>query len=84
MYVVDLDAGIIVQQMRLPGVSDIHWLDDETVLVGTNNGLFGIVSLSTEVFLDRTRASLRRSFTADECAAYRIDPCRTLVEMQSG
>ena len=82
MYVVDLDAGIIVQQMRLPGVSDIHWLDDETVLVGTNNGLFGIVSLSTEAFLDRTRASLRRSFTADECAAYRIDPCPTLDEMR--
>jgi WD40 repeat protein len=84
LYVVDLETGVIVQQVRLPGVSDIHWLDDETVLVGTNTGLFGTLSLSTDDFLDRTRLGLRRTFTDQECTIYRIDPCPTLDEMRGG
>jgi len=83
LLVVDLATGVIVQQLRLPGVSDIHWLDDETVLVGTNTGIFGTLSLSIDAFLDRTSAALRRSFTAQECLTYRIDPCPTLDEIQS-
>ena len=84
MYVVDIESGLIAQQLRLPGVSDIYWLDDETVLVGTSTGILGTLSLSTESFLERTRAALRRSFTAQECATYRIDPCPTLEDIRSG
>jgi hypothetical protein len=70
--------------MALAGVSDIHWIDDETILVATNTGIVGTVSLSTDDFLTNVREGLRRSFTEQECDLYRIDPCPTLEEMRGG
>ena len=84
LYVVDSTTWQVVQQVKLPSVSDIHWIDDETVVVGTSAGLFGTVSLSTERLIADTRASLLRSFTDQECRTYRIDPCPTLEEMRDG
>ena len=69
--------------MNLPGVSDFHWVDDDTVIVGTNNGVFGKLLLSTEDFLARTRAGILRTFTDRECATYRIDPCPMLEDLRS-
>lgn len=82
LQVVDTATGLVVQQMRLPDVSDIHWIDDETIVIGTSTGLFGTVSLSTEDFLRVTQEQLRRSFTNQECLIYRIDPCPSLEEMR--
>ena len=84
MRIIDIETGLIAQQVQLPGVSDVYFIDDETVVVGTNDGVFGTVSLSTDDLIARTRASLRRSFTDQECAAYHIDPCPTLEEMRGG
>lgn len=84
LYVVDTATWQAGQQVKLPNVSDIHWIDDETVVVGTSTGFFGTVSLSTDRLLADTRAGLLRSFTDQECRTYRIDPCPTLDEIQSG
>jgi WD40 repeat protein len=84
LQIVDTATGLVIQQMRLPNVSDIHWIDDDTIVIGTSTGLFGTVSLSTEDFLHRTQDHLRRSFTTQECSIYRIDPCPTLEEMRGG
>ncbi|MDX1745503.1 MAG: hypothetical protein R3324_06160, partial [Halobacteriales archaeon] len=73
LYVIDTATWQMGQQMTLPNVSDIHWIDDETVLVGTSTGLFGTVSLSTDRLLADVRAGLLRSFTDQECRTYRID-----------
>ena len=83
LQVVDTATGLVVQQMHLPNVSDIHWIDDETIVIGTSTGQFGTVSLSTEDFLRATQEQLRRSFTNQECVIYRIDPCPTLEEIRS-
>ena len=82
--VLNVATGNLVQQLGLPGVADIHWLDEDTIAVGTTSGSFGTVSLSTEEFLNATRQRLRRSFTAQECETYRIEPCPTLEEMSGG
>jgi len=84
LHIVDTATGQVVQQMALANVSDIHWIDDETLLIGTNTGVFGTVSLSTDEFLATVREGLRRSFTDQECDQYRIDPCPTLDEMRGG
>jgi WD40 repeat protein len=84
LYVVDLDSLRVVQQIRLGGVSDMYWSDDESLLVGTNGGLFGTISLSTQEFLAATRERLRRGFTQRECDLYRLHPCPTLEKMRSG
>ncbi len=84
MRIIDIETGLIAQQVQLPGVSDIYFIDDETVVIGTNNGIFGTVSLSTDELVSRTRANLRRTFTDQECDVYRIDPCPTLDEMRDG
>ena len=82
--IIDIETGLIAQQVQLPGVSDIYFLDDETVVVGTNNGIFGTVSLSTDELVARARAGLRRTFTEQECAVYHIDPCPSLDDMRDG
>ena len=84
LYVVDLNSLRVVQQLRLAGVSDMHWIDEESLLVGTHEGLFGTISLSNEEFLDNTRQRLRRGFTQRECDLYRIDPCPSSEEMRGG
>jgi WD40 repeat protein len=81
--IVDIESGFFVQQVQLPGVSDMYFIDDETLVIGTRDGIFGTVSLSTDELVDRTRAGLRRSFTPQECLTYRIDPCPTLEEIKS-
>lgn len=47
-------------------------------------GTLGTVLLSTEEFLNATSQRLRRSFTAQECETYRIEPCPDLEELQGG
>jgi hypothetical protein len=84
LYVIDAASGLIGQQLRLPGVSDALFIDENTLLIGTNTGIFGTVSISTEDLVAETRDSLRRSFTDQECLTYRIDPCPSLDEMRSG
>ncbi|HSM43445.1 MAG TPA: TIR domain-containing protein [Acidimicrobiia bacterium] len=84
LYVVDTTTWLVAQQVKMPSVSDIHWLDDETVVIGTATGIFGTVSLSTDRLVAQTRAGLLRSFTDQECAKYRIDPCPTPEEMRRG
>jgi WD40 repeat protein len=84
LYVVDTTTWLVAQQVKMPQVSDIHWLDDETVVIGTGTGLLGTLSLSTDRLLAETRAGLLRSFTVEECITYRIDPCPTLEEMMEG
>jgi WD40 repeat protein len=82
LYVVDTISWLVAQQVKMPNVSDIHWIDDETVVVATSTGLFGTVSLSTDRLLSETRVGLLRSFTEQECVTYRIDPCPTLEDLQ--
>ncbi len=84
LAIIDIEAGRVVQQTDLEGVSDIHWIDDDTLLIGTNSGVVGTVSLSTDAFLDSVRGSLRRGFTDVECDRFNIDPCPTLDELRGG
>ena len=81
LRIIDTTSGLVAQQVRLAGLSDVYWIDDDTLIVGTNDGVFGILSISTDELVERTRANLRRSFTDQECVTFRIDPCRTLEEM---
>ena len=82
LRVIDVETGLVAQQVRLPGVSDVYWINDETLIVGTNDGLFGILSISTDELIDRTRAGLRRSFSEQECLIYRLDPCPTVADLR--
>ena len=67
-----------------PGWTDpkvCYWIDDETIMIGTANGVWGQVSLSTDSFLAETRAHLRRSLTDTECTTYGKYPCTRLHEI---
>jgi WD40 repeat protein len=84
LVIIDLDEGAIGQTLLVPGVSDAYWLSENSAVIGTNRGVWGVVSFDTEAFLKATRSSLRRSFAPAECATYGIDPCPTLEELQGG
>ena len=78
----ELATGDVVLTIPIDGVSDIHWLDEDTVVVGTWDGAWLGISLDPADLVTSVRDGLRRSFTDEECAEYRIDPCPTLEEMR--
>ncbi len=82
LSIVDLAASEIVQVVPIGGVSGVHWFDEETILIGTNDGLWARISLDVNDLVARTRASITRTFTPQECLTYRIDPCPTLDGMR--
>lgn len=84
LAIVDLDLGAISQTLLIDGVSDVHWMDGEQILIATSAGSLGVVSLDTDALLNETRRSFRRGFTAAECTSFLIDPCPTLSELQGG
>lgn len=84
LAIVDLDLGGISQTLLIDGVSDVHWMDGEQILIATSAGSLGVVSLDTDALLNETRRSFRRGFTAAECTSFLIDPCPTLDELRGG
>jgi WD40 repeat protein len=75
VHVFDLDTGEKLSSIPVSGIADLHWIDQDHVLVGTQTGAWAIVSLLTEDLIASARAGVTRGFTPDECATYRIDPC---------
>ena len=69
-------------------ISDAIWIDDWTVGVAlaVEQGLvqWQVLSLDPDLVIAEARHGLNRTFTADECSTYRIDPCPTLEEMRGG
>ena len=84
LRIIDLATGDEVQSVPIPLVSDIHWIDDQTIVIGSRKGVWARLSLDPADLLAAARASLAEGFTAGECALYAIDPCPTLEELQSG
>jgi WD40 repeat protein len=82
--IIDLMTDQVVQSIPFPGVSDVHWLGAEEVLVGTRAGEWVSISLNPNNLISDAKAGLFRSFTDQECLTYRIDPCPTLEELQDG
>jgi hypothetical protein len=76
------DEGELRHAIPLPNPSDAWWLDEETLVVGTSNGPWTVVTLDPDKLLGAARASLRRGFTEAECSLYEIDPCPSLEELQ--
>jgi WD40 repeat protein len=83
LHIVDANEGRLVQSIPLPSVSDIHWLDADTVLIGTTTGVWAKIPLGTDSLISLARTNLTRGFTEGECITYRIDPCPTLDEIRS-
>jgi hypothetical protein len=84
LHIVDLESGVIEQSIPLPGLSDIHWFDSDTVLVVGTEGIWAKIPLDTGDLVSIARANITRGFSAEECATYRINPCPTLDEMREG
>ena len=83
LHIIDLATSSVEQSIPLPSVSDIHWIDENTVLIGTTNGVWATVPLRTDDLIRSAADGVTRGFTSDECATYRIDPCPTLEEIRS-
>ncbi|MDH3307337.1 MAG: hypothetical protein OEO77_07465, partial [Acidimicrobiia bacterium] len=75
LHIMDIETGQISTSIPLPSVSDIHWLDSDTVLVGTTNGVWAAVPLDTRVLIAAAREGVTRGFTSAECETYRISSC---------
>ncbi|MDH5373280.1 MAG: TIR domain-containing protein, partial [Acidimicrobiia bacterium] len=39
LHIIDLTTNSLEQSIPLPSVSDMHWIDEDTVLIGTTNGV---------------------------------------------
>ena len=83
LIIFDLEELTTAQVLEVPAVQSVYWIDDETLAIGTEAGVWGVVSLSTDDLIGQIRAGLRRTFTQAECARYRIDPCPTLDQIRA-
>ena len=75
VHIVDLDRDLVTQVVPFPHVSDIFWIDDTTIVVGTSDGVWATVSLDVDELIAASRAGVGRTLTAQECATYRIEGC---------
>jgi WD40 repeat protein len=80
----DVDAGEELHRIPIESPSDAYWIDDEHLAVGTQWGLWTTITLNTDELIGIAVDRLTRGFTDEDCATYRIDPCRTLEELRSG
>jgi len=83
LHIVDAESASLEQSIPLPSVSDIHWLEADMVLIGTTNGIWAQIPLSTSDLIALAKDNLTRGFTGEECATYRLDPCPTLEEIRN-
>ncbi|MDH3308035.1 MAG: hypothetical protein OEO77_11020, partial [Acidimicrobiia bacterium] len=80
----EVSSGTEIERIPLGGDSgDGYWIDDDTIAIGTFEGVWTNLDIGLDSLLDLARSSLLRSFTEQECLTYRIDPCPTLDEMRS-
>ena len=84
VLILDLRTGFELLRVPLGGGSDFHWFEDSTLLIGTNDGLWGRLTLNVEQLVADARSSLRSGFSEAECATYSLDPCPTLEELRGG
>ena len=76
-------AGTELFRIPLPGASDGYWLDETHIVIGTATGLWTTITLDLEELKNLAVSRLTRGFTAEECEAYRIDPCPDLETIES-
>ncbi len=75
LHIVDLARGELLQSIPIPLVSDVHWLGDTEIVLGSRLGLWITLDFDTSKLIEAARSSVSRTFTAQECLTYRIDPC---------
>jgi hypothetical protein len=79
LFIADLEQRVIVQELPVAGVSDIHWIDDGILLIGSKTGVWATVSLDPLAIGGIALETLTRGYTTEECATYGIDPCPTTL-----
>jgi hypothetical protein len=85
ILIVDIETETPVRSLPIGGASGFHWLDEETLLLGTSFPARWItVSLAPGDLLSDAAGGLTRSFTERECEEFLIDPCPTLEDLQDG
>ena len=81
--IIDAASGDLLDQVPFEHVSDGYWIDDDHIAVGTGTtGTWGTITLDFNEVVANATGQLTRSFTAEECHTYRIDPCPTLQEIR--
>jgi WD40 repeat protein len=78
------DEGDLQHEIPLPNPTDVWWLDEENLVVGTAYGPWTVITLDPDRLLGIVQDSLWRGFTDAECSLYEIDPCPSLEELQGG
>jgi WD40 repeat protein len=66
-------------------IANVEFIDDTHLFVTPGFGAEAIViTLDAEELLEIARSRLTRTFTAEECARFGIDPCPTLEGLRGG
>ena len=80
------DRSLVTEiSFDVDGIANVEFIDDAHLFVMPRFGKEAIViTLDAGELLDLARSRLTRSFTAEECATFGIDPCPTLDEVKGG
>lgn len=78
-----LPDRILLDKIPADFPSDAMWIDDSTMGIALADGArWAVVTLDVDQLLARARDAVTRSFTAEECTLYAIDPCPTLAQIR--
>jgi serine/threonine protein kinase/DNA-binding SARP family transcriptional activator/WD40 repeat protein len=72
---IDLPSGDLIQTVPAQNVSDLYWIDEAEVLIGTTDGVWATMSLDVDALILAAREGAARQLSDQECLTYRIDPC---------
>ena len=85
LWDVTVDPPTLIDILPFDFPSDAVWIDDDTLGVAlADPPAWAVVHVSDASFRIEVLDSLSRSFTAEECITYRIDPCPSLEELRGG
>ena len=72
-------------QFDVDEMANVEFIDDTHLLVTSGFGSAAIeVTLDADELLAIARSRLTRSFTAEECTTFEVDPCPTLSDLKKG
>jgi WD40 repeat protein len=85
IHVLNVETGDLVDMISLDGrdITNIEFANgDRHLLITSSTGPVEVLTLEPDELIDVARTRVFRSFTAEECATYEIDPCPTLGELR--
>ena len=75
MRVFTVAEGQLIARIPVHSVTSVFWVDETHIAVGTDEGLWTVVTLDVDELITIAQAMVLRDFTPEECRTYLVESC---------